>query len=64
MQDIALLMESLEGSYGSRTGKKIIFDPGYKMCIRDSFKIDQMLSSDYETKVEINKKELLGYQER
>lgn len=30
MQDIALLMESLEGSYGSRTGKKIIFDPGYK----------------------------------
>ena len=30
MQDIALLMESLEGSYGNRTGKKIIFDPGYK----------------------------------
>ena len=29
-QDIALLMESLEGSYGNRTGKKIIFDPGYK----------------------------------
>lgn len=30
MQDIALLMESLEGSYGNRIGKKIIFDPGYK----------------------------------
>lgn len=31
MQDIALLMESLEGSYGNnRTGKKIIFDLDYK----------------------------------
>ena len=46
------------------TGKHILFEFGNTVVVSrliegEYFKIDQMLSSDYETKVNINKKELL-----